>query len=548
VPTAGLLHLLPRAMRAASLSVIMSIMIRLRFPPRFDAGTAFALLIAIAMGSPACSTNPVTGERQLILMSTQDEKAIDEQAARQVEEQMGLVEDPELNRYLNEVGQALAAHSPRQDVRYRFHIVAMDEPNAFALPGGDIYVSRGLLNIANSEAELANVLGHEIGHVAARHAAQRDTVQKAVSVLTVIGVVGAAVGGAQPNGNGGPIGNPGLFAYSRDQEAEADAIGQDLAVMAGVDPMGMASFLRSLDAATRLEQGYSRGTGYFDTHPATRQRAAEAATSAQVRRWKKGPAIAKTREEFLAKLDELPIGQPASEGVVKDDHFMHPDLRISLRFPPGWEIQNLHSAVVGVAPGRGAVMMLELQGEGDDPRAAAMGFSERESLRLVGGQSLRLNGFEAYRATGSIPTPGGPSDAEITWIAYDGMIYRLSAFATGSSSRRYAGVFRSFARGFKKLDDAALEEISDLRLRVVEARAGETLAEFGERTHNTWSVAETAVANALRSDQRLRSGQLVKVAVREPYRSHARVQSPVLGVAADANKTGARDGATAPSP
>ena len=487
------------------------------------------MCLCLALAPLGCSTNPFRGRRQVILMSTEDEKKIDEEAARQVEEQMGLVDDDAINAYLDELGQMLAAHSPRQDVRYYFHVVAMDEPNAFALPGGHIYVSRGLLALANSEAELANVLGHEIGHVAARHAAQRDTLQKAMSVLSVLGAVGVAVGGARPNGNGGPIGNPGLFSYSRDQEAEADAIGQDLAVQAGVDPMGMANFLRSLDASTRLTQGFSRSTGYFDTHPATRRRAAEAATSAQVRKWKRAPAIAKTRKEFLARLSGLSIGQPASEGVIEGDRFLHADLGFSLRFPHGWEIQNLPSAVVGIAPDRGAVRMLELQGEGGDPRAAALGFSEHEHIRLTDGQSLRLGEFDAYRAQGSIPTPTGPSDAEITWIAYGGMVYRLSAFATRSGSRRYAGVFRSFARGFQKLSPADRAQIDALRRRWVEARAGETLAELGERTHNEWSVNETAVANGLAPDEPLRPGLPVKVALREPYRPRAPVRPPPLG-------------------
>src|SRR5690606_25608101 len=142
----------------------------------------------------ACTTmvNPVTGQREVTLMSPQQEVAAGREAAAQVAEQIGLVEDPALQRYVEAIGQRLAAASPRRDVQYRFAIADMPEPNAFALPGGWIYVSRGLLAYANSEDELANVMGHEIGHVAARHAAQRQTRATGVGLLSALGTLAAA--------------------------------------------------------------------------------------------------------------------------------------------------------------------------------------------------------------------------------------------------------------------------------------------------------------------------------------------------------------------
>jgi predicted Zn-dependent protease len=477
---------------------------------------AAVLASALALG---CALNPVTGKNQVILMSTDDEKRIDEEAALQVEAQLGLIEDPELTAYVNELGQVLAANSPRQDVRYRFHVVAMDEPNAFALPGGHIYVSRGLLALTNSEAELANVLGHEIGHVAARHAAQRDALMKAMQVLNVIGMVGAAAGGARNNGNGGPAGQPGLYTFSRRHESEADEIGQDLAVMAGIDPMGMATFMQALDAEYRLQRGYSHRTGYFDTHPAARERAAEAATAAEVRSWKATFAIAETREQYLERLENLPIGTPASEGVVKDGRFAHADLGIGLRFPPGWEVQNTRSAVIGIAPNDGAVLLLELDGEGDDPEAAAHTFAQREGAVWSESQSLDFSGMEAFRARGNIPTPIGKREAEVVWIAHEGNIYRLTGFAYRGNFNSYVGVFRNFPRGFRVLDDADRADIDEVRLRVVRAREGETLEELSQRTGNDWEVNKTAVANRLRRGELLEAGQSVKIAVRVPYRA-----------------------------
>ena len=481
-------------------------------------------------------------------MSSDTERAIDERESRAVEEQIGLVQDPALNAYVDAVGQKLASHSPRQDVRYHFHVVEMDEPNAFALPGGHIYVSRGLLSLSNSEAELANVLGHEIGHVAARHAAQRDTLAKAVTLMNVLGTIGVAVGGATSTGIPGPVGNPGLQAYSRKQESEADEIGQDLAVMAGIDPAGMASFLRRLEAHSRLKQGFSRETSYFDTHPATRERAAEAATSAEVRSWTPKFAIARTQREYLDKIAGISIGQSAGEGVVKEGRLLHPELGFVLRFPAGWEILNQRTAVIGLAPQYEAVLMLELEAPGDDPQAAALRFAEQQDVTLHEGQSLTVNELPAYRAHAVAPTPAGRREAEIAWIALDGNIYRLSAFLNGGSARRYEGVFRSFPRGFRRIEASELEQIEEQRLRIVEALGGETLAELSARTGNAWNVNETSVHNQILPGERLREGQLVKIAARERWQGRRQLKSPPSLESGSSDPSRSEDAAAQPLP
>lgn len=500
-------------------------MIDRRNPPgsrwaSLDGLSCAALVVAFAgVFAVGCSTNPVSGKNQVILMSEDQEKKLDEEVARQVEAQIGLVEDPALTEYLNRVGQALARQSPRQDVRYRFHIVAMEEPNAFALPGGNIYVSRGLLALLNDEAELANVLGHEIGHVAARHAAQRDTMVKLMTVLNTVGMIGAAAGGARYNGNGGPIGNPGLFTFSRSQESEADEIGQNLAVAAGIDPAGMAGLLRSLDAAERLRAGYSRQTGYFDTHPAARERAAEAATSAAARRFDGQFRIAESRADFLSRIADISIGSPAADGVVENGRLTHADLDFTIRFPQGWEVENTRSAVYALSPEREAVVVLEMQGEGDDPEAAAHVWLDgaRTNATAI---PLRIGDLEAFRMRGEIATAAGTTFADVTWISHGGHIYRLSGFTLGGDFSRWEGVFRSFPRSFRPLTEAERNSVTELRLRVVDALEGETLASLGQRTGNQWSVVETAVHNAIRPGDALEPGRKVKIAVRVPYNPH----------------------------
>jgi predicted Zn-dependent protease len=478
------------------------------------------LTAALLVLQVACAVNPISGRRQIILMSEEDERAIDEREAKRVEEFMGLVDTPELSAYVEELGQAMAARAPRRQLDYHFNIVEMSEPNAFALPGGHIYVSRGLLVLSNSEAELANVLGHEIGHVVARHAAQRDTRAKTVGIATILGAVGTILAGGDGRSVAGVqvLGAGMLSAYGRDQEREADRIALDLSAAVGVDPSGMGDFLRTLDATTRLERGYSRVAGFFDTHPSTPERVAEATTRAAILRWVPNLELAPSRAAYLAMLDGLAIGKPAREGVMRDGRFLHPDLGISLAFPHGWRIDNQRSRVLAVAPGADrAVAVLELQGPGMDPLAAAEQYAAEEGLRFTGGDPIRIGPLDALRVRGLLPTQRGYFEMELTFIAFEGQVYRLLAGAPEGQFSRHAGIFRGFARSFRRLRPDEAASIDELRLRIATVEEGEDLAQLSERTGNDWNLNRTAVVNGLTLGESLSVGSLLKIAVREPY-------------------------------
>src|SRR5262245_3965310 len=276
-----------------------------------------ALVLALALGCTS-SVNPATGRREVVLMSAEDEQRVDVEATQEVESTVGLAQDPALNRYVESVGRTVATHSPRQDVAYTFQIVEMDEPNAFALPGGHIFVSRGLLLLANTESELAYVLGHEIGHVAARHAAKLDAHVKTLGIATLLGDI--LSGGREEEERASESAGSNPFArYARNQERQADAIGQQIASEAGFDPGGMARFLTALDNYSKLKEGFSMPQTYWSTHPATRERMAEAAALAQTAAWKNGGSSAipyqDARDAYLDKIDGMSVKRPASEGV-----------------------------------------------------------------------------------------------------------------------------------------------------------------------------------------------------------------------------------------
>ncbi len=484
------------------------------------------MLLCVAWLTTACATvvNPVTGEREWSTMSPERETALGQQAAAQVAREIGLVDDPALNAYVDAVGQRMARLSPRQDVSYHFAVADMPEPNAFALPGGWIYVSRGLLAIANSEAELANVVGHEIGHVAARHAAQRETRAAGAGLLTALGTVAAGVVGggaaAQTVAQFGQVAGAGYIAsYGRDQERQSDEVGQKLAAAAGWDPAAMATFLATLDRETLREMGEPRMPTFLDSHPVTAERVRDTRTRAGTLDTTAVAPIAGSRREFLARLEGLLVGPDPAEGVFQESLFLHPGLDFAVGFPGGWKTSNQKTAVAAASPQQDAFLVLELQGPSGNPASAAQAFAQQHRIELLDPGPGRIGGFDAFRARAQARSQQGPLALDLTWISHPAGTFRLIG---ASSQNAFAGYRDDFARSafsFRRMSGAERNGIESLRLHAVSARAGETLDSLSRRTGNRWSVAQTAVANALSADARLRAGQLVKIAVAVPFRA-----------------------------
>jgi predicted Zn-dependent protease len=475
-------------------------------PPRADDAPAEGAETPETEASPEPAEEEPEERRPPVLDTVYDDERVGREESERVDAAIGLVDDEALTEYVAAIGERLARHAPRHRFDYTFRVVDQDEPNAFALPGGYIFVSRGLLALTNSEDELANVIGHEIAHVAARHAAARQAVQEAMPGLVRFLARGSLAG------------------YSRSQEKEADRLGQGIAALAGYDPDGMAEFLKHLEFTERLRLGASRRPYFLDTHPATQRRTAVAAQRARVIAWKREPTIARDPRDYLRRLDGLVVGTSAAEGIFRGDRFIHVDMGLTLRFPAGWETHNAHTAVGALAPDRTAQVVLEHAGPGRDLEKAFTSFTKKtegSGLRIERTEKIKLAGRDALRAYGRAGSAMGGVDVWVTFLTHGDQTFRITGVARGEKDRNET-LFMQVARSFRSLPPDLIKGVKENRLRIVEAKPGESLADLSTRTGNQWPINHTAVMNHVFATDPLEGGQLVKVAIAQPYRPDAR--------------------------
>jgi predicted Zn-dependent protease len=278
----------------------------------------------------------------------------------------------------------------------------------------------------------------------------------------------------------------------------------------------MSHFFDTLERQTTLEHG-ERLPSFLDSHPMSRERAQTTAARARSLTVTPAAPIAATRGAFLRKFENLLVGEDPAQGVFRGQRFLHPGLDLALDFPPGWSAQNTASAVGAVAPPRDALVVLQMQGAPGDPQAAAAKFEQQSGIALQSPSRLSLAGMDAVHALASGNTQSGTVALDLTWIAHPQAVLRLTGMSTQARYPAYAATLSAVARSVAKLSAAERAGIRERRLRVVDARAGETLAALASRSGNVWSPDETAIANSLSRDARLESGRLLKIAVEVPY-------------------------------
>lgn len=425
-------------------------------------------LCGILLGG--CATNPVTGEQDLVLVSESQELALGQQAHQQTLQQYRVYNDAALQQYVDAVGQRLAAVSHRQDLRYTFTLLDSTEINAFALPGGFIYLTRGLLAYMNSEAELAAVLGHEIGHVTARHGVRQASSAQAASIgAGLLSILVPQMRGAAANQTLGLLSTAVLRGYGREHELEADRLGAEYLRGAGYDPGAMLDVIRVLKnqelfdrKLARLEGREPRAYhGLFSTHPDNDTRLKEIVRHAG------GEAGGEVlRDRFLDQIDGLVFGENPAEGVVVGDRFVHPDLGITLTIPPQWQLQNLPDKLLLADPAGQALVVVQLAAA--DNNVSPQAFVKQQlGIDLSAAEAIRPGGLAGVTGLATLSMGNSRQPARVSAIMHGRYGYLFLGLPRAADAlARYDAAFRAIALGFRELEAGERDAIEARRLVV----------------------------------------------------------------------------------
>ena len=481
--------------------------------------TAVVALAVVALTLAGCTSNPATGEQSFTaFMSAAEEVRIGRQEHPKILKTFGgAYSERGIAKYVDSVGQILARTVERRDLKFTFTVVNSDIVNAFAMPGGYVYVSRGLIALAGNEAELAGVLAHELGHITARHHAQRYS--QATLAGLGLAILGAVAGDRAISDLGGTGAELYLKSFSRSHEHQSDELGIRYLARAGYDPGAMASFLKKLQAKTRL-QAMLRGESsdaidqfnYFATHPPTADRIGRVRALAAATRLDR-PRVA--WEVYHSKIEGLLYGDDPKQGVIKGRVFAQPELRFRFEVPPGFRLFNSPAQVVAFGPQDARIVFDRARRPSAGPVQFYMTQIWAKNQRVRDLETITINGLEAATATTRVPSRSGDMDVRLLAVRVDLQnIYRFLFITRPDRTQRHSLDFRQTTYSFRVLTPREARAIKPLRVHTFTARPGATpqgLAEW--MPYEDFRLERFEVLNGLARGERLAVGRPLKTIV-----------------------------------
>ena len=473
-------------------------------------------LIVLSAALAACATNPATGNKEFSLMSEAQEVQLGQEMDGQVRREMGVYDDAELQRYVSEIGLRLARASERPNLPWHFTVV--DEPavNAFALPGGYIYVTRGILAFLHDEEQMAGVLGHEIGHVTARHSAQQYT--KATSAGVGLTLLSIFVPEARPLQGVAETALGVLFLkHGRDDELQADRLGAQYTAKTGWDPRGVAGMLRTLQRLDVASGSHKGVPNWLSTHPAPADRVEKVTAFIQSNPVPAGLSGPRATDEaaYQRQIDGIIFGDSPSDGIVRGNEFLHPDLRLALKFPQGWEVQNSAQQVVAKAPDRENYVLLQLVPNANGSiQQIAQATMANAGFRQLQGERGNVNGLDAYVGTyqGSMEGLGNVVTVA-AHIVHERNVYMLAGLAPPNQFQGVQAQFANSIRSFRELTRSEAANIRPNRVDVYTVRDGESWQSIAGRSGGLVKPETLAIMNNYEPGQPPRAGDRIRIVV-----------------------------------
>ncbi len=448
--------------------------------------------------------------------SLKKDKALGEKGFEMVKNTMGLYDDAAMTAYLNKVGQRLVSQLDSSLFEYHFYIVNEKSPNAFALPGGYIFITTGIIPIIENEDELACIIGHEIIHSNNRHTI-RQTRKRIIPVMLTLPIDILGVFAPGVNSAMAPVkaSQQLLFAsYSRKFETEADDQGIALAAKAGYDPHALPKVLSRMMKAIEWVTGQRERKNYFSDHPFTPDRNANIQEQIKDITINPTPAISK---DFLREFDGIAFGDSPSQGIIRDEVFIHPDLDLYIKYPHNWKIKNMDTVVAAMSPQRDAAFALSLANPKMTAKEAGKNYekslSKRYKKMLFKSEAFKVNDNEGYLVGFQEIVFGDTTFAYVLYLPIAKQLYKITAMANDEERTTLLKI----AKSIRTLTDVEKQSVLIKYIKVVNSKEGETFDELSKRTGNKIKPGLTAIINAHKEDDKLKEGSEIKIVSEKTY-------------------------------
>ena len=471
------------------------------------------LILSIYFLFNSCAKNPVTGKQDFMLMSKSQEVAMGQQSDPEIKAFFGIYEDPKLQKFINDEGQQMVSISHRKDLKYQFRIVDSPVVNAFAVPGGYVYFTRGIMAHFNNEAEFAGVLGHEIGHITARHSAK----QYSNAQLAQLGLIAGSIISPQfaqladLAQNGVQL----LFLkFSRDNESQADRLGVEYSTKVGYDALQMAEFFKTLKSLS--DKGGEKVPTFLSTHPdpGDRERKVAKLASNMQRKLNETPDQLKVnRETYLKMIDGIVYGEDPKQGFVEHNVFYHPVLKFQFPVPSQWQLQNTPQQVQMGAPDGRAVIMFTLA-QGNSLESAAQGILQNYQLTAVDSKMINVNGFPAVAVVADQRQQQQEQGVRtLIYVIQQGQnMYSMIGASSLADFNAYYQLFQNTMGGFSELSDPEKINRQPERIKIKTVQQDGTAAQVFESFRvDKKRMDELATLNGMTLKEQVQKGTLIKI-------------------------------------